>query len=69
MWEENWDAIQIFCRLSTQWRVGMNGPTSLDHLIVYKELDRIGISGEEFDEILSRLHIIENEALKQIHEG
>ena len=31
VWEENWDAVEMFLRLQTQWRVGMNGPIGLDY--------------------------------------
>ena len=31
MWEENWPAVEIFLRVQTQWRVGMNGPVGLDY--------------------------------------
>ena len=32
VWEENWEAVQMFLRLQTQWRVGMNGPLGLDYV-------------------------------------
>ena len=28
---ENWDAVQMFMRCQTQWRVGMAGPIGLDY--------------------------------------
>lgn len=31
VWPENWLAIDLFCTLGTQWRVGMSGPTGLDY--------------------------------------
>lgn len=31
MWEENWPALEMFMRVQTQWRVGMNGLTGLDY--------------------------------------
>jgi hypothetical protein len=31
VWEENWLVLEMFMRLQTQWRVGMNGITGLDY--------------------------------------
>lgn len=31
MWEENWQSVEMFLRLQTQWRVGMKGPIGLDY--------------------------------------
>ena len=27
VWEENWEIVEMFLRMQTQWRVGMAGPT------------------------------------------
>jgi hypothetical protein len=32
VWEENWVSVEMFLRLQTQWRVGMNGLLGLDYL-------------------------------------
>lgn len=31
VWEENWESVELFLRVQTQWRVGMNGPVGLDY--------------------------------------
>lgn len=31
MLEENWLVVELFLRVQTQWRVGMNGPIGLDY--------------------------------------
>ena len=31
---ENWEAVQMFMRCQTQWRVGMAGPIGLDYAAV-----------------------------------
>ena len=31
VWEENWEIVEMFLRLQTQWRVGIAGPTGLDY--------------------------------------
>lgn len=32
VWEENWETVEMFLRLQTQWRVGMQGPIGLDYV-------------------------------------
>lgn len=34
VWEENWPAVEMWLRVCTQWRVGMNGPVGLDYNIL-----------------------------------
>lgn len=31
VWPENWDAVVMFLRISTQWRTSMGGPIGLDY--------------------------------------
>ena len=31
VWEENWDIVEMFLRMQTQWRIGFCGPTGLDY--------------------------------------
>lgn len=68
VWPENWEPLQQFSRLSTQWRMSAGGPAGLDYAVVYRELDRAGIAGEDFDEFMWRIGVIEAEALSCIHE-
>lgn len=32
--EENWASLEMFLKVQTQWRVGMNGPIGLDYSAV-----------------------------------
>ena len=34
MWEENWAAVEMFCRVQTQWRTTMNGVLGLDYRVL-----------------------------------
>lgn len=67
LWAENWPAFKLFNDFSTQWRVGMNGPTGLDYTVFLHELDRRGLSRDEYDDTLGCLRVIEQTALKEIH--
>ena len=31
VWEENWDIVEMFLRMQTQWQVGMAGPVGLNY--------------------------------------
>jgi len=31
VWPENWEAVTMFSRLQTQWRIGPRGPIGLDY--------------------------------------
>jgi hypothetical protein len=31
VWEDNWQSVEMFLRLQTQWRVGMSGLIGLDY--------------------------------------
>lgn len=33
VWEENWQVVEMFLRLQTQWRVGMSGLIGLDYAV------------------------------------
>lgn len=68
LWPENESALQLFTRNCTQWRVGMGGPIGLDYGVIFHELDRAGIAGDDFDEMMASIRIIESTALEAINE-
>ena len=47
VWPENWPTWRLFFDLRTQWRMGFNGPTGLDFNVLYRDLDDLGITGDE----------------------
>ena len=67
VWEENWDAIELFRQYPLQWRMAMNGPVALDFNIFHHELDRKKVQEDEYDKMIYQLRVIEGEALKWIH--
>ena len=67
MWPENQPAIDLFIRNSTQWRAGAGGIYGLDYTVIYHELDRQGLSREDYDEVMASIRVIEDAALKEIH--
>lgn len=69
VWPENHAAFSLFNNLSTQWRVGFNGPTGLDYNAVYPLLDRAAKDPQEWDEMFSDIQVMEGSALKQMSDN
>lgn len=69
LWPEHWTAFRIFAGISTQWRQGPSGPTGLDYMVVYKELERAGLQGEAHHETFAMLQVMERAALEEIYSG
>ena len=67
LWPENWPPIQLFTRLSTQWRVGPGGPIGLDYNVLFHEMDRMGLEKEPYDDLLAQVRVIETTALDELH--
>lgn len=66
VWDENWDVLHLFRQYSTQWRVGAAGPIGLDFNVIHHALDRKGVKGDEYDEFIADMRIIEAAALRKI---
>ena len=64
VWPENWPVLQLFWRLDTQWRVGMNGPAGLAYEAVYPLLDRLHPSEKEWWQALDDIQHMERIALE-----
>lgn len=67
LWPENEDAINLFCSISTQWRVGMAGPTSLDYNVLFTLMGLKNLSYEKHCELFNDIRVIESEALKAMN--
>lgn len=61
VWPENWLAVRAFLAVSSQWNVGMNGPTGLDYSRVRAGLEMAGI--EVTPELFGKLRMLESAAL------
>lgn len=67
IWPENWPAIQLFTRIASQWRVGAGGPTGLDYLVLFHELDRMNLEPDAYDGLFAQIRVIESTALEEMH--
>jgi hypothetical protein len=59
---------RTFSRVATQWRVGAGGPIGLDYNVVYRELEREALDGDQHDEVMAAIRIIERAALEQMQQ-
>jgi hypothetical protein len=64
VWTENWPSLELFSALSTQWRVGMNGPTGLDYSAVPVVMDMRGIEPDARRDIFEDIRIMERAAIE-----
>lgn len=69
VWPDVWPAVQLFLRLSTQWRIAMGGATGLDYNVLYRMMDRLSLSPAEYDQLEGDIQIMEREALEVMAES
>lgn len=66
LWAENWPAMRFFLQIKTQWLHGFSGPTGLNYLVVFHELDRRNLTQDEYDDLFGSLRLIESTALEEM---
>lgn len=63
VWAQHWQAIDLFCQMGTQWRMGFGGAVGLDYAILFHLFDLQDIDKSEQKEILAQIKICESAAL------
>ena len=66
VWPENWQALQIFSLMATQWDAGMSGATGLKYSVLFEVLDRHGFEGDEWWGMLEDIRHMEAKALSEM---
>lgn len=66
VWPENWNAWSVFTLLQGQWRCGPSGPIGLDYAVVFPELEHRGITGEDRDDTMNAIRVVEAAAITQL---
>ena len=64
VWPENWQALETFSALQTQWRIGMGGPTGLDYAVLPAVMDLQHIPAPDRPALFDSLRVMEAEALR-----
>ena len=67
VWPENWRAFCLLCDLQTQWRGAGTTIVGLDYNVMYRKMDRMDLSAEEYDELESDMRTAEAGALDAIN--
>lgn len=67
IWPDNLRAFELFSSMRTQWRVGMGGPTGLDYSVLYRRMDRMGLTPEQYDQMEADIAVMEAAALEEIY--
>lgn len=66
MWPDNWTAVLVFESLSTQWRVGMSGPTGLDYAVLPTVLRLAAVPRAEWADTFECIRVMEVAALEKM---
>ena len=73
VWPENWQALQVFLAMGTQWKVsaGMNGMiwTGLDYIALPIVEARMGVRRAASAELFTRLRIMESAARQELNKA
>ena len=69
VWDENWEAVQMFLRLQTQWRVSINGPVGLDYGAAQWLFRLYAVKVKDQRSLLEDLQVMEATALAKFNAG
>jgi hypothetical protein len=64
VWPDCWAAVQCFCGMATQWRMGVNGATGLDYAVLPVVLRLQRVPRADWAEVFEGLRVMEAEALR-----
>lgn len=67
VWPENWQAWRLFTFMQTQWSVaGMGGHIGLKYEVLWKKMDRMKLSQDQYDDLESDIREMEFAALDEM---
>lgn len=67
VWPDNEISWSVFVQLSSQWRVGMSGPTGLDYTPIPFVLEVNGIPRDQWRAVFDDVRAMEKAAVKEMH--
>jgi hypothetical protein len=68
VWPENWRSFRLLCDIQTQWRGAGSGIIGLDYNVLYRKMDRMALSPEQYDEIEADIRVMEYAAMAAMRE-
>lgn len=69
IWPDNLQAVNVFVAMSTQWRIGMNGPTGLDYGVLPEIWRRTKTPPKDRDAVFNDLRTMEDAALETMRKA
>lgn len=64
IWPDVLPVYELFCGMSTQWRVGIAGATGLDYNVLFHKMDRLMLSAEDYELLEHDIQVMESAALE-----
>lgn len=68
IWPGNRQAFDLFYFMRTQWRRD-NGPRGLDYNVLFRKMDRMKLTPEQYDELEADMQAMEAAALEVIRQA
>lgn len=68
VWPDSLLPMQVFQAMSTQWRMGFNGPVGLDYNVLPKMIKRLGVPKKERKQVFDDVMVMERAALAVMRE-
>lgn len=69
VWPENEAAVDVYCAMRTQWRVGFGGALGLDYNALPTVLKLTGQKRETWPELFEAIRVLEVTELVEMHKG
>ncbi|MDE4918155.1 MULTISPECIES: DUF1799 domain-containing protein [Cupriavidus] len=69
LWPETVMAFDVFCRMVTQWRMGMAGPIGLDYSVLPFVMRMACVPRKQRKGVFEQVRIMEDAALATMNEG
>lgn len=66
VWPDNLEAVNVFIAMSTQWRIGMAGPTGLDYTALAHTMRLCGVKAADRASVFAEVRTLEDAALETL---
>lgn len=68
MWPENWEAVKLFSRLTTQWKYGVMGHVlALDYLAVEAVMNMMQVPKRARLDLLDQIQVMEQAGVEWLN--
>jgi len=67
VWPENWEAVQVWARSQTQWRVGMAGVIGMDYAGLDVVMQRMDVADKA--DVFDRIQVMEAVVLQGLNDA